>query len=242
MTKEFILSEIRRAAKEVGGETLGRIKFSKITGIKDHEWMGKFWARWTDAVTEAGFRPREMQKAYSDEEILEPFARYVSQLNRFPSHMEMRLKRRNDPDFPSHNTLAKFGQKKHLAAATAAYCKAKGCFPEVVPICETTISKEESSTLPTENATEEQIDFGEVYLIKSGKFYKVGRSNSSGRRHYELSIQLPEAAKIVHTIRTDDSPGIEAYWHHRFKAKRKNGEWFELNSEDIKAFRRRKFM
>jgi Meiotically up-regulated gene 113 len=240
MTKELILSEIRRAAKEVGGETLGRIKFSKITGIKDHEWMGKFWARWTDAVTEAGFRPREMQKAYSDEEILHPFASYVSQLNRFPSHMEMRLKRRNDPDFPSHNTLAKFGQKKDLAATTAAFCKARGCFPDVIPNCETAILQEEAPSLARENATEE-LDFGEVYLVKSGKFYKIGRSNNAGRRHYELSIQLPEAAKIVHTIRTDDPPGIKAYWHHRFKAKRKNGEWFELNSGDISAFRRRKF-
>ena len=204
--------------------------------------MGKFWARWTDAVTEAGFRPREMQKAYSDEEILYPFARYVSQLNRFPSNMELRLKRRNDLDFPSHNTLAKFGQKKDLAAATAAYCKAKGCFPDVIRICETTILQDESPNVGTENATEEQTDFGEVYLIKSGKFYQIGRSNNAGRRHYELSIQLPEAATIVHTIRTDDPPGIEAYWHHRLKAKRRNGEWFELSSEDIKAFRRRKFM
>lgn len=85
-------------------------------------------------------------------------------------------------------------------------------------------------------------DAGFVYLMKSGHFYKVGRSNSAGRREYELAIQLPEKAITVHTIRTDDPVGIEEYWHKRFDSKRKNGEWFALEASDVAAFRRRKFM
>jgi Meiotically Up-regulated Gene 113 (MUG113) protein len=91
-----------------------------------------------------------------------------------------------------------------------------------------------------EDATTEAIGF--AYLLKATKYFKVGRSSSFERRSRELAIQLPEKAEAVHVIRTDDPVGIELYWHRRFESKRKNGEWFELNAQDVKAFKRRKFM
>jgi hypothetical protein len=82
---------------------------------------------------------------------------------------------------------------------------------------------------------------GFVYLIRSGKFYKLGRTNAAGRRLRELSIQLPQKPNTIHVIETDDPEGIEHYWHRRFEEKRHGGEWFALSTDDVRAFKRRRF-
>ena len=147
MTKQHIVNEIRRTATANGGIPLGRQRFFTETGIKTSDWHGKYWARWSDAVREAGLEPNQKTLAYADDLLIEKFISLARELGRLPVSGDLRLKARNDSGFPT-----------------------------------------------------------------------------------------------VHVIRTDDPVGIEAYWHKRFESKRTNGEWFELSAEDVKAFRRRKFM
>lgn len=77
--------------------------------------------------------------------------------------------------------------------------------------------------------------------MKSGHHFKVGRSDELERRVKQISVQLPESVTLEHAIRTDDPPGIEAYWHRRFAERRAKGEWFKLTPADLRAFKRRKF-
>jgi hypothetical protein len=80
---------------------------------------------------------------------------------------------------------------------------------------------------------------GQVYLCKRGKYYKIGYSKDPVRRRGEIGLQSPEELKWIYSFETDDLRGVEAYWHKRFENKRfKKTEFFNLNSQDIKVFKR----
>lgn len=239
MNKQHILQEIKRTAEANGGTPLGRLRFFRETGIKESDWKGKYWARWNDAVSEAGLEPNQKTSAYEEELLIEKFISLMRELGRFPVVAEIRMKVRTDPNFPNDKTFGRFGSKPEFAAKILDYCRSRSGYDDVTALC-APIASHPSAEPDAED--ESHVVIGCVYLMKSGKFYKLGRSNAAGRREYELGIQLPEKLKTVHVIRTDDPIGIEAYWHQRFEAKRKNGEWFDLDAADVAAFKRRKFM
>lgn len=73
MNKAHILSEIQRTAKENGGTPLGWRRFFAETGIRENDWLRKHWARWSEALREAGFAPSELTSAYEESELLDRF-------------------------------------------------------------------------------------------------------------------------------------------------------------------------
>ncbi len=240
--KQHILDEIKRTAEANNGVPLGMGHFLNETGIKRTDWEGKFWPRWSDAVREAGYTPNAPQAAYSDEFLIEKLIAFIRELGRFPLRAEHSIKSRNDPLFPSTQTLQKrFGTRQQVAARIIDYCQARQGFDDVLTLCTTKVGTEDQNASENSRRNDaEQLGF--VYLLKSGRYYKVGKTNAAGRRERELAIQLPEKANTVHVIKTDDPSGIEAYWHRRFDSRRKNGEWFELDGADVRAFKRRRFM
>ena len=240
MKKEYILNEIIRTAKENGNVPLGRGRFASETGIKTSDWYGKYWANWGDALKEAGYGPNEFQKAYDDEFLIRKLIELIREIGKFPTWGEIRLKANNDKTFPTHMPFNRMGNKQERAKKIIEFCNKQGNLSDVLDICLPICSTEKE--INDSNIEVGIQDFGFVYLMRSGKHYKIGRSNSAGRRKYELKLLLPEKAELIHEIKTDDPVGIEAYWHKRFEEKRKSGEWFELTGPDVKAFRRRKFM
>jgi len=59
VTKLQILSEIKRTTDAHGGTPLSRLAFESETGIKRFDWFGRYWARWSDALREAGCEPHQ---------------------------------------------------------------------------------------------------------------------------------------------------------------------------------------
>ena len=233
--KQHILNEIRRTAEENNGIPLGQKRFTDETWIKTYDWM-KFWSKFSDPVMEAWYKANSLNEAFSDDYIIQKYIKLIQELGHFPSTWELHVKSNTDPEFPSKNTMRKIGAKKDTAIKIRDYAENK-CYHDIVKICEDVIWKSNHEK-KNDNIWNGKVNIGEVYLFKSGRYYKIGKSNDTVRRGKELRIQLPEECILIHSIFTDDPSGIEAYWHRRFDSKRMQGEWFDLNSSDIKAFKR----
>jgi hypothetical protein len=232
--KKHVLREIKRTAEENGGQPLGQGRFEAETGIKAYQWRGKYWPTWSDAIREAGFEPNQPNQALGEQVLVDGMIALIRRLQRLPTWAEWEMEHRNDPSFPSKSAFrrARLGTFSDLASKLVDYCEHREGFEDIVRLATArpNLRKEKSE------ATRE----GSVYLVKSGRHYKIGRAFEIGRRVRQIALQLPEREITVHIIRTDDPIGIEAYWHKRFEAKRANGEWFALTANDVKAFKRRK--
>jgi hypothetical protein len=234
--RDFIISEIKRLAAQAGGQAPGNQAFVSATGIIESKWRGKYWARWGDALIEAGFEPNIWTGKSDAEKVILGIVAAARHYGHFPTNDEISMLRASDISIPAPKTIqANLGGRSERVDAVKAYISDKAEFADVLAMLPSV-----TSVRPVPMAGAKAID-GHVYLIKSGDFYKIGRSDELERRVREIRIALPDAATLVHSIATDDPPGIEAYWHRRFADQRANGEWFKLTPEDVKAFLRRKF-
>jgi len=195
--------------------------------------------RRSDAVREAGSTPNRMNDPLPDEAVLSALADLVRELGRFPTNVELKMRARDDPDSPSANTISARGggTKSGLARRLLDYCASEPTLADVAPICLALASSVDDGEDDGPNPIGPPV--GYVYLMKMGRYYKIGRSNAVGHRHYEVGLKMPEKVVVVHELETDDPVGIEAYWHDRFAERRLEGEWFNLSAEDVRACKRR---
>jgi hypothetical protein len=208
MNKAFILEEIQRTAKANGGVPLGWRKFEQETGIKQSEWWAKFWPRWSDALREAGFKPNLLTSAYDKTELIRTFATLAKELGKIPTSADLRFKTRQEGGFPSQTTFEnRFDSVRELVKQVREYYSTEREYQKVVRLCDEYLRRGLDRSEKSQ-PVEELIGF--VYLVKSGRFYKIGKTNAAGRREREIALQLPEKAATIHAIRTDDPSGIES--------------------------------
>ena len=232
-TKQDILDEIKRTAKENNGKPLGAGRFENETGITSYEW-GKYWARFGDALRAADFEPNQFQAAHPDDFLIQKIIGLARKLGKFPTSREIEVERVNDAQLPTKKAFLRFGTKERIALKVLDYCKTQTGYQDVIELSTAVLIKSSRHA----NGDPADTTVGEVYLFKSGRYYKIGKTNDTVRRGNEIRIQLPEKMELVHSIKTDDPIGVEAYWHKRFESMRKEGEWFDLTSREVKAFKR----
>jgi len=181
------------------------------------------------------------------EEILEVLAKLVRKYGRYPTVSEILIEKRANATIPTPKALnRKVGGKVETIKKLRDYCSSREEYVDVSAI----LAQVDIDTDSEDGATESKIGAGKtkpsghVYLVKSGRFYKIGQTANRWQRMNQLDKQTSEGIdEVIHTIAAfDDAPGIEQYWHKRFEDKCVKGEWFDLSAEDIRAFKKRKWM
>lgn len=239
IAREHLIAELRRVADDLG-RTPGRKAFEAETGIRESDWAGRYWATWNEVVAEAGLTPNAFNGRLDDTLLATLLAGEIRRLGRVPTTNELKMRARQDSTFPDSKTFQRQGGKAGMIELVRAHCVAHptewsdvlAILPEVEPTSSDDISELTSGQV-----------WGYVYLVKSGKRFKIGLTRDVQRRLVSLNTGMPDAGELLHVISTDDPAGIESYWHRRFADKRvrPDAEWFDLSPEDVRAFRRRKF-
>jgi len=236
LTRKEILKKIQEWAKENSGHTPSEKIIREELGIPKWEWI-TYWTKTSDIQREAGLTPQVFDNTkYTREELCNLFIKLIREKDKWPSRDELDFKRRQDAKFPASATFYKqLGLTRNLAQALLEYIEDKQGYGDITDICNSVLENQKEQDSLTQN---ENLVRGFVCLGKQHGEYKIGFTKDLNRRREDITLLGSEPIEWIHTIETDDMKGVEDYWHNRFKDKLKRGEWFKLNKDDVKAFRR----
>jgi hypothetical protein len=235
MDKSQLLQRLRQLASERGGHIAIRT-FVDATGIS-HRWLRdqSWFQSWNALLVEAGLETKSFKvEKTPPQRIAEAVAELAMRLGKWPTEDELRRERAQNASFPSPTIISPLRSSGELGRLVRELASSR---PDL---------SQASSLVPPSIAADAHIADekvkGYVYMLRSGRRYKIGKSNDPSRRFREVRLELPDETSQVHAIATDDPSGIEAYWHQRFTQKRvRNTEFFSLSAEEVRAFKRRKY-
>jgi hypothetical protein len=122
--RDEIISAIRRLAELSGGTPPGSRMFQAQTGIRESTWRGVYWARWGDAVDEAGFQRNAKGSKIEQDRLMSKLAEACRRFGRIPTAMELRLYRKSDATFPGQKTVSShFGTLSEAPRRLADWAK-----------------------------------------------------------------------------------------------------------------------
>lgn len=241
MTKEKAILLIQDLAVKSGGKVSFRL-FIKEAGLPEQRLRRAPWFNgWNNLLQECGLSGnRFFVDRTTDDEIAFAVAELVMRLKHWPTEDEFVREKKASPAFPDVSVIRRAKKSGKLRLLLEHYrLDDETC----------TIVRENAKYLPVaaDECETDEIDTsmrvqGFVYMLRADRRYKIGFTQSPVRRFREVRLELPDEIVDVHTIETDDPKGIEGYWHTRFASKRiRNSEWFELDANDVRAFKRRKY-
>lgn len=239
MTKDEAKRLILNLAERDGGKVSFR-RFIQEAGIPEQRIRKAEWfLGWNPLLEELGIATGTFYRDRTpDDEVASSVANLIVRLGRWPTEDEFAREKKLNNTFPDLSIVRRAKRSGTLWSILRIYNADDPAYEVVRKLAESQRPDDKADNVTCDTGRVQ----GHVYMMKAGRRYKIGYTNSPSRRHREVSVNVPDRTDLVHTIETDDPRGIEGYWHRRFAEKQVRGtEWFELDADDIRAFKRRKY-
>ena len=170
-----IIAEICRIAAENGGTPPGAQQFVRKSGIK-RSGFARIWARWPDALREAGFTPHPANPRLNDDDMLAGIAEVAGTLGRIPAESDLKVYRASGKYLPGQKAFTRlFGDKAGMLRRLKLWAEAS---PERADIAALLAGMGEPPG-PAPQVT------GAVYLMRFGRYFK---SDAVRRRNSDSAI------------------------------------------------------
>jgi hypothetical protein len=177
MTRETIIQAIKSATVRNAGRTMGARAFHARSGISRTDLWNAGFARYSDAVREAGLVPNQLQTARDSGQMLSSLARVVRQLGRFPSISDLKAARKSDPELPSYEAYFRLsgGSITRLPDLLEAHCRENNELSDVADILALVTRTQPKPEVGTLRLGVQ----GYVYLARHGRDYKSAAPTTS---------------------------------------------------------------
>ena len=140
-------------------------------------------------------------------------------------------------------------KKWEKAKAMFAIDKSLSEIQAVTGIDRSTISKKAKAETWPKSTDDSDVEktacyrrYGNIYIIRAGQTnnYKIGVANDVGFRIKNMQTSHYELLEVVRTFYNENVYNLEKRLHQKFRDKGKHirGEWFNLDTKDIKDIER----
>ena len=236
MNRDQIVAVYQQLLKKSGSRPPGMNALLRaIPGLSAHAFRGRLWRTWRAFQQEVGVQPNSKVQRLPDDQVLTGLAALARKLSKVPSDDDLMYERKRNPSAPSQSAVRR--RARNLAERSRVlreFCSSRPDFADVLALL--TDGSTDFGPAPASSGAVPMIAY--VYLQKSGRRFKIGRTRAPKRRLGEVQLMVPDVVSLLHVIETDDPGGVETYWKKRFETKHLRGEWYALTPEDVASFRR----
>lgn len=183
MNRDQFIQRIRELAAE-RGDHIGFRECLKEVGLSEGWLRGQPWFNgWNKLLTDLGLQTRRFEPPQRNAaDSVATLVDLVRRLGRWPTEDELRRERASNKAIASTAYIRKLRRSGELAALLAPYAEADPTNQTLRTLI-ADASRPEESEIVTSSKDRVQ---GYVYMLRSGRKYKIGKSTDPSRRFREI--------------------------------------------------------